>query len=47
MSEISPRFCSWWTPELGVIVGHHYVYVHGNIASSRVWVHDMFIHHSW
>ena len=47
MSERSPRFCSWWTPEFGVTVGHHYVHVHGNIASSRVWVHGMFIHHSW
>ena len=47
MSERSPRFCSWWTPGLGVTVGHHYVHVHGNIASSRVWVHGMFIHHSW
>ena len=31
----------------GVIVWHHCVHVHGNIASSRVWVHDMDIHHSW
>ena len=47
MSERSPRFCSWWAPGLGVTVGHHCVYVYGNIASSRVWVHGMFIHHSW
>ena len=47
MSERSSRFSSWWTLGLGVKVGHHYVYVHGNIASSRAWVHDMFIHHSW
>ena len=31
----------------GVIVWHHCVHVHGNIASSRVWVHGMVIHHSW
>ena len=34
-------------PRDWVTVAHHYVYVHGNIASSRVWVHGMFIHHSW
>ena len=47
MSERSPRFYLGWTPGLGVTVGHHYVHVHGNIASSRVWVHGMVIHHSW
>ena len=26
---------------------HHCVHVHGNIASSQVWVHGMVIHHSW
>ena len=31
----------------GVKVWHHCVHVHGNIASSRVWVHSMDIHHSW
>ena len=31
----------------GVTVWHHCVHVHGNIASSRVWVHGMVIHHSW
>ena len=31
----------------GVIVSHHCVQVHGNIASSRVWVHGMVIHPSW
>ena len=29
-------------PGLGVTVGHYYVHVHGNTASSRVWD----IHHS-
>ena len=33
-------------PGLGVTVGHYYVSVQGNIASSRVWVHCMVIHHS-
>ena len=47
MSERSPRFCSWWTSGLGVTIGHHYAYVHGNIALSKVWMHGMFIHHSW
>ena len=47
MSERSPRFLLMVGSGLGVTVGHHYVYVHGNIASSRVWVHGMFIHHSW
>ena len=31
----------------GVTVWHNCVHVHGNIASSRVWVHGMVIHHSW
>ena len=31
----------------GVTVWHHCVHVHGNIASSQVWVHGMVIHHSW
>ena len=31
----------------GVTVWHHFFHVHGNIASSRVWVHGMVIHHSW
>ena len=31
----------------GVTVWHHCVHVQGNIASSRVWVHGMVIHHSW
>ena len=38
---------AWWTPRLGVTVWHHCVHVHGNIASSRVWVHGKDIHHSW
>ena len=46
MSERSLRFCSWWTLELGVIVWHYRIRVHGNIASSRVWLHGMVIHHS-
>ena len=33
-------------PGLGVIVWHNCVRVHGNIASSRVWVHGTVIHHS-
>ena len=28
-------------------IGRDCVHVHGNIASSRAWVHDMVIHHSW
>ena len=31
----------------GVTVWHHCVHVHGNTASSRVWVHGMVIQHSW
>ena len=34
-------------PGLGVTVGHYYVHVHDNIASSRVWLHGMVIHRSW
>ena len=34
-------------PGVGVTVWHNYVRVHGIIASSRVWVHGMIIHHSW
>ena len=30
-----------------VTVWHHCIHVHGNIASSWVWVHGMVIHHSW
>ena len=30
-----------------VTVWHHCVHVHSDIASSRVWVHGMVIHHSW
>ena len=30
----------------GIAVWHYCVRVHGNIASSRVWVHGMVIHHS-
>ena len=26
---------------------HHCIHVHGDIVSSRVWVHGMVIHHSW
>ena len=29
--------------EWGVTVWHHCVHVHGNIASSRAWVHGMVI----
>ena len=31
----------------GVTVWHHCVHVHGDIASSQVWVYGMIIHHSW
>ena len=31
----------------GVTVWYHCIHVHSNIASSRVWVHGMVIHHSW
>ena len=40
MSERSPRFFSWWTLGLGVTIGHHCVYVHGNIrvgCGCTVW----------
>ena len=47
MIERSLRFYSWWTPGLGVAVWHYCVRVHGNIASSRVWVHGTVIRHSW
>ena len=47
MNEGSLRFCSWWTPGLGVTVWHYCVRVHGNIASSQVWVYGTVIHHSW
>ena len=33
-------------PGFGVTVWLHCVHVHGNIASSRVWVHGRDIHHS-
>ena len=31
----------------GVTVWHYCVHVHGDITSSRVWLHGMVIHHSW
>ena len=30
----------------GVKARRHCIYMHGDIASSRVWVHGMVIHHS-
>ena len=30
----------------GVTTWHDYIYVHGDIASSWVWVHGIVIHHS-
>ena len=33
--------------DLGVTVWHYCVHAHGDIASSRVWLHGMVIHHSW
>ena len=30
----------------GVTVWHHCSHVHGNLASSQVWVHGIVIHHS-
>ena len=44
ISEILLMVDLW---DWGVIVWHHCVHVHDNIASSRVWVHGMVIHHSW
>ena len=26
---------------------HHFIHVHGYIASNQVWVHGMVVHHSW
>ena len=46
MSEIS-EVLLMVDPGLGVIAWHYCVQVHGDIASSRVWVHGMVIHHSW
>ena len=31
----------------GVTTWHHCIHVHGDNASSWVWVHGMVIHHSW
>ena len=31
----------------GVTVWHYCMHVQGDIASSRVWLHGMVIHHSW
>ena len=44
ISEILLMVDPW---DWGVIVWHHCVHVDGNIASIRVWVHSMVIHHSW
>ena len=47
MSAKSLRFYSWWTPRFGVAVWIYCVRVHGNIMSSRMWVHGMVIHRFW
>ena len=31
----------------GVTVWHYFMHVHEDIASSRVWLQGMVIHHSW
>ena len=43
ISEILLMVDPW---DWGVTVWYHCVHVHGNIASSRVCVHGMVIHHS-
>ena len=43
ISEILLMVDPW---DWGDTVWHRCVHVHGNIASSRVWVHGMVIHHS-
>ena len=45
--EISKILLMMDPREWDVTVWHHCVHVHCNIASSRVWVHGMVIHHSW
>ena len=37
--RVDPRDC-------GVTVWHYCLHVHGDIASSQVWLHGMVIHHS-
>ena len=44
ISKILLRVGPW---DWGVTVWHYYVHVHRDIASSRVWLHGMVIHHSW
>ena len=44
ISEILLMVDPW---DWSVTIWHHCVHVHGNIASSRVWVHGKVIHHSW
>ena len=44
ISKILLRVDPWgW----GVTVWHYCVHVHGDITSSRVWMHSRDIHHSW
>ena len=45
--EISEILLMVDSRDWGVTIWHHCVHVHRNIASSRVWVHGMAIHHSW
>ena len=45
--EISEILLGVDPQDRGVIVWHHCVHVHGNIASSWVWGHGMVSHHSW
>ena len=44
ISEILLMLDPW---DWGVTAEHHCIYVHSDIALSRVWVHGMVIHHSW
>ena len=45
--EISEILLMVDTRDWGVTAWHYCVHVHSDIASSRVWVHGMDIHHSW
>ena len=45
-SEVSEILLMVDPQDWGVTALHNRIYVHGDIASSKVWVHGMVIHHS-
>ena len=45
--EVEPMIDKGAVHGIGYMNWHHCIHVHGDIASSWVWVHGMVVHHSW